>query len=142
MNVSFEGIALCEVPGTNGHHFGYFADPRFSGDWNHDAQHGAGWYYPVRDGNLWFEDNPRSKYAPQPWTMGAMSWDIPIGWNEKRTPRLDPPAGMLPDNDVAQNTFITVDGTVTVSKFGHWVSRGTNDCRIVDGVVVHPGVNE
>ena len=35
-----------------------------------------------------------------------------------------------------------VDGTVTVFKFGHWTSRGTNNCQKVDGVIVHPGVGE
>lgn len=74
--------------------------------------------------------------------FGAMSWDIPIGWNERRTLRLTPPVGEIPDSDLKQNFIITADGTVTVSKFGHWVSRGTNDCRIVDGVIVHPGVGE
>ena len=35
-----------------------------------------------------------------------------------------------------------VEGTVTVFKFGHWTSRGTNNCQMVDGVIVHPGVGE
>ena len=79
---------------------------------------------------------------PPPWSFGAMSWDIPIGWNERGSARLTPPAGVLLGNDVQQNVVITVDGTVTVSKFGHWASRGTNECLIVDGVVVQPGTGD
>lgn len=69
-----------------------------------------------------------------------MSWDIPIGWNERGTARLERCAAQIASE--VQNTTITVDGTVTVFKFGHWTSRGTNNCQMVDGVIVHPGVGE
>ena len=59
------------------------------------------------------------------WRDGAIIWSIPLGWNEHNTTGLSLP---LKTSDVPeqQRFVITADGTLTVIKAGHYVSRGTN----------------
>lgn len=123
---------------TTGRHSGYFDNPDFSDSWSHTGARGAGWYFTVKPGNLWFEDNPLFRGAPQPWSFGTLSWDIPIGWNEIGTERLAPCAAQI-NSEVTQNFIFSINGDVTMSKFEHWAFRSTNDWRIVDGVTVHGG---
>ena len=142
MDVSFEGIAIAELICNTGSHSGYFNDVFFSGGWCHSHENGAGFYYPVKPGNHWFSDEPNivlGKYAPRPVSNGTISWDIPIGWNEIKTARGAKCVREIPSDNIKQVMTIDADGTMTLSKFGQWTSRTTNDCRRVNGIIVKRG---
>jgi len=141
MEVSFEGIAIAELVCNTGTHSGYFDNPLLSASWSHSFGNGAGWYYPVKSGNLWFTDEPQMGLGTNnpPITAGTLCWDIPIGWNEIGTKRGWPCACEIPSDEVEQVFVLESNGTLTLSKFGQWTSRTTNDCRVVNGVIVKQG---
>ena len=135
MTVNFEGIALQEVPSNTGTHYGYFAQTNQMSNWYHTSQHYAGLWIDVKPGNLWTTDNAAVNIKPPPWSFGTKSWEIPIGWYFREPPRNITCLRQL-STTYQQNFIITVEGTTTVSKHGHWASRSTNDCWILDGVII------
>ena len=136
MTVNFEGIALEEVPSNTGTHYGYFAQTNQMASWYHDRYNGAGLWQDVTTGNFWTSDNAKVNVKSPPWSFGTKSWNIPIGWNERGTDYHAPHIHEL-STSYQQNFIITVEGTVTVMKHEHWASRSTNDCWILDGVIIH-----
>jgi hypothetical protein len=153
--VSFSGIAMEEIPSTTGIHEGYFSNTYFESEWYHTEARGAGNWVNIKDGNLW--DTDHAWFAPElprelpngvmtfdlsygTWTNGTMVWNISWGWNEKNTPKGDPPVKSI-TTPYNQTFTFTEDGTLTVSKFQHSVSRGTNGVirlngNTVQGVIV------
>ena len=135
MDVSFEGISLSELPCTDGYHSGYYNN--FPEAWGH-AGNGVGWYYNVKEGNLWFVDKPYGCEGLGPWSSGILVWDDPIGWNERNAQFRTECAAVVPVT-VKQVLTINANGDMLLLKLGHWAWRSTNDCRVIDGVLVKEG---
>ncbi len=140
MDVSFEGIALSERPCETGLHTGFYDHPSEMRNWSHTHARGAGEYYRVKEGNLWFADEPCCGVNPgvRPLSFGRLVWDDPIGWNEIGTSWYVDCVAEVP-GEVRQIMVLTTDGTMFLSKFGQWTLRTTNDCRVVNGVIVKEG---
>ena len=136
MTVSFAGISMEEVPTTTGNHTGYFASGYWSQNWYHTRDVGAGDWTNIQPGNFFFEDTAELWHeCAQPWQAGMIEWDIPIGWNERNTA-----GNMTPVKQVTvvyhQNFAITSDGSLSVAKLGHVVTRTTNDVIMLNGTIV------
>ena len=147
--VCFGYIALEEVPTTTGDVGGYFLNPEYSSVWAHTRDNWAGEWCNVGYDNL-FMSGDEAKMGDDLWPMapdgtltndvsvgwrdGTIIWSIPLGWNEHNTTGLSLP---LKTSDVPeqQRFVITADGTLTVMKAGHYVSRGTNTQIRLDGVL-------
>ena len=138
--VSFSGIAMEEVPSTDGVHEGYFANPYFRNDWYHTVAHGAGTWLDVFADNYCGEDEvamemdiPRIlpdgsmtfNVNEGVWLNGWMVWRINWGW-AKNNRNL----GDLPVKEISTpyNVTFQIDeyGTLSLSKFQHRVVRETN----------------
>lgn len=135
-NVSFADLRISEEPSSQGIHTGYFSDPSWSGKWYHTQENGAGVWNTVDDeSNYYATDRAYIGGCPGPWSSGTLSWEIPNVWL--------PPIGRGGENVPFKTTFkvvwqtmsITPDGTVSISKHGHTVSRSTNDTITINGVV-------
>ena len=146
-DVSFEEIAIEEVPCDLGAHMGYFAQPAFSNIWYHSRDNGAGNWNKVEYGNLCGIDD--AKYTTsipkvyllgldgEPllgWHHGYLSWNIPFGWNTGITTGTAPEYSQFA-TDTRQEILLDAEGTVTVSKLGCWISRSTNDVIMLYGDV-------
>ena len=151
--VSFEGIALEEVPSMEGTHQGYFSNVFFQAVWYHTIGMGAGKWKNVKPGNFWGKDDvcmgeelPREltngvmtyDLSEGSWSSGLLVWSIKWGWAEINRSDGDPPAKEMtaPCN---QTFAFAGNGTLSISKFQHAVSRGTNNVVRLDGVVQDPG---
>ena len=136
LDVSFEGIAVEEVPCDEGSHTGYFAFSCFSGDWYHSRDNGAGNWINVRSGNLWGEDkacisNALSRITEDgilvddenySWIDGELVWHVPFGWNESDTTEKVPEFARFAE-DTRQIIVIFSSGLTGVEKFGNRVIR-------------------
>ena len=148
--VAFEGIALEEIPSQEGVHQDYFSNIYFSNRWYHTTDRGAGKWFDVREGNFvcndraWMGDKmPRElpngdmtfDLSRGEWSDGLLVWNITWGWAERQRDPGDPPIKAM---SVRYDQTFTFDeyGTLTVSKFQHTVSRGTNNVIRLNGDVV------
>ena len=133
LNVSFVGIAVEEVPTTTGIHTGYFADSSWQLAWYHTDDRGAGDWRNVQSGNFFMEDSPAmAEECSPPWQTGSLVWDIPIGWGERNRVKGDVPVKTC--SEIYNQTFeLTSNGTLSITKFGHVVTRTTNDVIFLDG---------
>lgn len=136
-NVSFAGLRVSEDPSSHGVHTGYFSDSLWSDKWSHTSENGAGtWHTVDSKSNYYATDRAYIGGCPGPWSSGTLSWEIPNVWL--------PPIGRGGENVPFKTTFkvvwqtmsITPDGTVSISKHGHTVSRSTNDVITINGVVL------
>jgi hypothetical protein len=132
-NVSFENVRIKEVSSTIGTHTGYFASPGWANFWYHTPEHGADELVVLNEDNDGM-DAAYMGYCEAPWSSGHMTWEIPAAWQ--------PPIALGSSKPMAQFTtyqqqfWITADGSVSVSKFGHTAERGTNTVQKINGVVV------
>ena len=154
--VSFSGIAMEEIPSTTGIHEGYFTNIYFESEWYHTEARGAGKWINIKASNLWDTDHawcaaelPRElpngemtfDLSYGTWTNGEMSWNIPWGWADHGAEDgITAPVKSI-STPYNQTFTFTEDGTLTVSKFQHSVSRGTNSVirlngNTVQGVIV------
>ncbi len=148
--VTFNGIAMEEIPSLEGMPQGYFSNIAFSNFWYHTVERGAGKWYRVKDNNFVFKDKawmgdemPRElpdgemtyDMTRGEWSEGSLVWHIPWGWGERESAQ-----GDLPVKTVAvryDQTFVFDEhGTLTVSKFENTVFRGTNNVIHLNGDVV------
>ena len=134
-NVSFAGLRVQEGPSSHGTHTGYFSDISWSDKWYHTVENGAGtWSAVDSKSNYYATDRAYIGYCGAPWGSGTLSWEIPNIWL--------PPIGSGGDHVPMPSTFkviwqtvtITPDGTVSVSKHGHTVTRSTNGVIFINGV--------
>ena len=148
--VSFAGIAMEEIPSTEGLHQGYFSNVYFADEWYHTTEMHAGRWIPIKPDNLWETDhvmmggqlprelsNGEMTYDPNQgqWSAGLLVWDITWGWTTN-----DCEAGAVPVRSMPvhynQTFHVTSNGTLTVTKFGNAVSRETNCVFRLNGVIV------
>ena len=139
-NVCFGNIALEEVPTTTGEVGGYFENEEFSAMWAHTRERRAGQWNDIGNDNLFLmedeavmgdvlppmaPDGTLTNEVSFGWRDGAIIWTIPLGWNERGTSGETEPikTNAVPEH---QTFIITPDGTLSVIKAGHYVSRGTN----------------
>lgn len=118
-NVSFYRVTIMEVgmPATN--KFGYFSDA-VNGAPSH-VGHGAGVPITLGCDNSWIDQAWGGVYLPpwsgNGWSGGSFTWPIPAVWWIGPT---NPMSGWQ------QDFSLGADGTVTVTKFGHSVTRHAN----------------
>ena len=69
------------------------------------------------------------------WSQGELVWHIPWGWRERDAEIGEEPVKVIP---VRYNQTFRIDqhGTLSVLKFGHVVSRGTNNVIKLNGNIV------
>jgi hypothetical protein len=149
--VSFSGVAMEEVPSLEGVRSGYFANIVFSDVWYHTEQMWAGRWLNIKPDNYWGTDRawmgarlPLEKpngeitynLTEGSWDRGIMVWNIRWGWGELNSKRGDVPVKVMSiryDQEFEMDQF----GTLTVTKFGNVVTRGTNNViRLNDNIVV------
>ena len=147
MTVSFQGIDMVEepcnevVPPT-----GYYASTNFNGELSHTLDAQAGWWNHVKQGNRWTLDNAFANVRYPPWSDGIMHWKIPVAWYQRFAgeqyswPRnsLEAVRRRMAGSELYLQIFtMTENGTVSVGKFEHIISRTTNDVIRLDGVIVN-----
>ena len=149
--VCFSGIAMEEIPSdTGGVHQGYFSNVYFTNVWYHTTELGAGDWKNIQPDNSWGVDQasmgeelPRERangemtfdISEGAWSNGTLVWDIRWGWAERNPSAGTPPAKSMSTPHDQTFTF-DANGTLTVLKFQHSVSRGTNNViRLYDNNV-------
>ena len=158
MHVSFQGIAVSEVPCydvipatgcfTQGVH-----------NLSHTVEAQAGRTYRIKPGNYWCIDNAESTSPETNWvsgTVSTMTWKIPVGWHRIDAIHAfdDYWVSSSPDHveygntnslslliggrtDVyLQSRNINAEGVFRTDKFGHWISRSRWCHVILDGSTV------
>jgi len=121
-NVSLYRVQVLEVPGGPTKVQGWFS---IYGAPQHDAQHRAGQWYQLGCDNAWpGNDYASSDVYNQPWSGsgwsgGSFTWHIPVKW------KIDGGQEQLLDG-WDQDFALLGDGTVTITKFGHTVTRHAN----------------
>ena len=157
MNVSFRGILVAEIPCVHTNTpTGYFATTNYTGQWTH-------WYidfpgvataFRIKEGNYWTVDRAGHPGAYNNWSEGRLEWDIPIGWfrqwsDDDMMHNIDDyeyevhfetstrPFIIGGSIDAYQQIFtISDDGTASVKKHGHTMSR-SRFCRVrLDGITL------
>jgi hypothetical protein len=122
-NISLYRVQVMEVPAGPTNVQGYFT---IHGAPDHDAQHRAGQWYQLGCDNAWpADDHASSDVYSQPWSGagwsgGSFTWRIPVKWkiDEGQEHLLDP---------WDQRHDLLADGTVTITKFDHYVTRHANE---------------
>jgi len=160
MNVSFHGIMVSEIPCTHTNMpSGFFATPNYTGQWTHYKIFDVGWAMSTRiaPNNYWTVDRAGHPGTYNDWSAGRLVWDIPIGWvrmrfdgddrhgvreaereiNSTAPGNTSRPLLIGGSEDAYQQIFsISEDGTASIEKHGHTMSRG-RFCRIiVDGKTI------
>jgi hypothetical protein len=148
--VSFSGISMEEIPSVDGIHEGYFSNTFFSKVWYHTEEMGAGDWTNIKPDNFWATDiatlgemlpfekpNGDMTYDASMgnWRNGTITWYIQWGWGEFNSEQGDLPLGIIPKR-YDQTFSINNEGTLSISKFGHIVSRGTNNVFYLNGTIV------
>ena len=148
--VAFNGIAMEEIPSIDGEHQGYFSNIAFSNRWYHTTERWAGRWINISSDNQWGEDRvwmgdellrelPTGDMTDDmtrgAWSDGLLVWYITWGWGELNRSKGDPPVKAM---TVRYDQTFSFDeyGLLTVSKFQHTVSRGTNNVIRLNGDVV------
>ena len=134
-DVSFQGIAMMEVPTTTVGPSGYFTNENFTSVWYHTSFRGAGVWHNIQDENYFFPDKPAfAETCLQPFFDGTIDWEIVLGWNERDSPTNIPPVKTIP---MHYHQVFTIDaqGSIRIDKFGQWIKQFT------DGSVTNsPGI--
>ena len=71
---------------------------------------------------------------PMGWIEGNIEWHVPYGWKENPNVVSQEPYGQFATH-IRQQFHITANGTVSITKHGSEVVRGTNDVTMLNGVV-------
>ncbi len=130
-NVSFYNVWFMEVGMVSKNATGYFANTNvWPASILDHSLNGANNPTQVQMdnfmGNIGYpSDIANSGICPKPWGNGYFSWPIPAVWwvyGNNTT-------NSLPWSD--QHFFIDTSGTVTIEKFGHTVTRQTNNVYTV-----------
>jgi hypothetical protein len=124
LSVSFYQVETFEVPATSNLNVtGYFANTSIfpSGPPIHDTAHGAGSWIGTGQNNYAGNDAASWYPASQPWSNGTLTWPIPNAWRVVSSSITN----SLGRYD--QNFSIESDGTFTIQKYGHTVTRNTNN---------------
>ena len=129
LTVSFEGLAMQEVPSNQGVHTGYFNSSEFMHLWSHNTSMGAGKWRDIVEGNLFGWDESRMLNWPQPWATGQLVWNIPIGWNCCGTKTGTCVKIMSP---IYQSTWNMTSNFVTKTKHGHSIGLSSDGRRYLD----------
>ena len=161
MNVSFHGIMVSEIPCTHTNMpSGYFATTNYTGQWTHRCIFVDGYGMATRIGmdNYWTVDRAGHPGSYNNWSAGRLAWDVPIGWvrmrfdgderhgvreAEREINSTEPEENtsrplLIGGSEAAYQQIFSIaeDGTATVKKHGHTMSRG-RFCRIViDGKTI------
>ena len=135
LDVSFQGIAVMEVPTTSVGPSGYFTNEVFSSVWYHTHFRGAGQWHNVGLENFFFRDTPAfAEICPQPFADGTIDWEIVLGWGELNSPTNIPPVKMIASH-YHQVFTIDVQGGIRIDKFGQWIKQ------FPDGTITNsPGI--
>ena len=138
--VSFSGIAMEEIPSTEGVHRGYYENVYFADDWYHTYDRGAGRWANIGRNNYWGPDMPcTGQEEPRElpdgsmttnpnegtWREGLLIWNINWGWAESNRSDGDVHVEAMEtpyDQEFRMDEF----GTHSITKFQHTVIRGTN----------------
>ena len=124
--VSFYRVEIIEVGAVSTNATGYFANTNVWPVWKLDhGLCGAGSWVAVGMDNHIGTDKANSGTCPAPWADGHFSWPIPGGWRVTG----DIPTNALPWSD--QDFTICGNGTVSLLKFCHGVTRATNNVYTV-----------
>ena len=169
MNVSFQGIMVAEIPCHDViQPSGYFATTNYDGMLSHTSAAGAGKAFRVKGGNYWASDVAGRGLAYANWSEGRMEWNVPIGWLrmteiEQNSYNPEMRLAAVPDYEQCANAesrpllidgrvaaykqvfSIGSDGTFTIEKHGHRLSRNLSCVITLDGEVIqwtHPQTNE
>jgi hypothetical protein len=118
-SVSFYRLQCMEVGQPASSVTGYF---QVNGAPAHDSSSGANQWFQILQDNSWqlpWDNAGSPTYAP-PWSAGTYTWVIPGKWKIDSGDQHDIPFS---------NQSFTLDssGTVTVTKFGHTVTRHINE---------------
>ncbi len=115
-SVSFNRVEILEIDGPATNVAGWFTNFTATDRYHHPS----GWLF-LNCGNHW--DDLAQMQAPSspPWTSGSMQWDIPAAWRVVGTTNTNSMAGWT------QYFTINSNGTCSVQKFGHTVTRTTNN---------------
>ena len=156
MSVSFRGVLLSEVPCVHTNTpTGYFAT-NYTGQLTHwyvDFLGGA-MAFRIKSGNYWTVDRAGHPGAYEDWSEGRLEWDIPIGWFRMLTE--DDMMHVISDYEYENCRDITTrplliggsidaykqiftiseDGTASVEKHGHILSRRKNCHVLLDGKTI------
>ena len=136
-----------------GTHQDYFSNVFFQNVWYHTTDMGAGNWTNVKPGNLYGKDdvcmgdelphelaNGGMTYdlSEGSWSSGLLVWDITWGWADQGAENGITAPVKLISTPYNQTFTFTEEGMLTVSKFQHAVSRGTNNVIRLDGIVQDP----
>jgi len=159
MTVSFQGIAVSEVPCTEEDVItGSFTNGHLR---THTRLAGAGIAHFIGTNNFWFVDGARSDGYERDWCPNSrLNWKIPIGWH-RIFPNASHSGGygtasishdvysadyevrydnatrkLLIGGSYMQKMSIDIAGTYKTEKFGHWISRSRWCCISLDGEVL------
>lgn len=131
--VSFQDLFMEEIPVDEpGMHWGYFDDSAKGGSWSHDVSSGAGFWRMVSASGYWCVDAAGVREYVRPWSAGGKTWTIPVGWGVPGTVY-----GRVTPIPTQQEFYIDANGTVSVRKYGHEVSRNPTCEVYFDGQCVH-----
>ena len=135
LDVSFQGIAMMEVPTTTIGPSGYFTNEIFSSIWYHTEARGAGEWHNIFPDNYFFADTASfAETCPPPFSDGTIDWEIVLGWNERDSPTNALPIATIPTH---YHQVFTIDeqGGIRIDKFGQWLKQ------FADGSVTNsPGI--
>jgi hypothetical protein len=148
-DVSFNGIAVEEVPCNTGSHTGYFDNPYFSHMWYHTRDNHAENWVDVSLGNFFAYDNAaincsldqilildsEGNSVDGGWLDGSIIWNVPFGWNDAGTSGTKEPYKTFAES-TCQEMIIFNNGRTGVRKLGNQVVRMTNDVIILNAEVV------
>ena len=146
-DVSFEGLAVEEVPCDAGTASGYFGHEHFTNLLSHTSDNGAGNWIVLNGRHLFGEDEPRietdlPRVTPAGiltndlqfgWSYGTLDWAIPYGWNEGDTSEGAEVRGRFAEDTVHQNVIFAT-GKTGVRKLNHMVTREIDGTIYLDGV--------
>jgi hypothetical protein len=125
-NVCLSAVMMVEVGQNASSISGYFVShppPSHIGN-------GADVWFPLDQNNYWPSswDNAVLGPAdvPAPWSAGSFTWVIPSKWTVVGSNVTNAMTGW------SQVFSIVADGTATVQKFGHSLTRTTNDVSTTD----------
>jgi hypothetical protein len=149
LDVSYEALAVMEIPCNDGVKSGHFALPYFSNIWSHTSDNGAGNWVNIRGGNFFAEDEaaldcevPQAYYegtgslSEATWRAGYIKWEIPLGWNIGGTSGDDSFHKRF-STSASMEIFLSENGTVGVKKLDNFVERMTNDFIKLNGKAVN-----
>jgi hypothetical protein len=121
-NVSFYQVEIMEVGEIATNATGYFANTNtWPANRLDHSQHGANEWIPLGFDNSVGSDQAGSGPCSPPWSPGNFTWPIPADWKVGVDGSTNSMIGW------SQNFTIDASGTVTVQKFGHTVTRTTNN---------------